>query len=743
MCISRKIMLLILSTLLLFPLNPSNIYSKDYIPKQRIVTLIYDDSGSMRRDDKKKPIDNWKYANYALQSLVGLLDSNDLLYVIPMSNPKEAMSISLGKDYRQAQINTIGTWDGQSGTPIETIYTAKKQITELTANYPDAEYWMILLTDGVFEELYPNDNEDTNPIEKPTKKRMDTERDLTDFTLSMQEKGLSFNSALVTIESYLTLNQKQYMGDFKQLWETSTKGSTIESDNEESIVDSINKVAALITNRDPDESKIFDLHAKYSNSGVTLESPFPLRRITVLNQSRDVSSSFSINEVAFNGQVKRDGIEGPYIINSPIDPNHLSPPIQGSISHIKQGDFGEVLPEGVYELHFLEEITEEQKRNIRFLAEPAVDFNITVNKLNPDGSITNDESTFFADSNMLLDVELIQSETKKPITLDTVNKNIFKITATVDEQPIQMVWDENRKVFTANVHLSNSEEITTKVTVQIEGLYQKDKTLTIKSIPIRNLELKRNDDSPWSIKVDQLEKGKSIEIIPLVNGSEMTKEELKEVFSNVSVSSDEYQIEYDLNQKDNHIMIKPKLNKKSVVLTSTGEIPVHVTIKGKYPKEFAELDFNLNVQDIPMLKKYGMLLLRSFLFLLLLAYLFGIYHKPRFAKDRISLVRKKTTISGNHKIPEPPSTVNFKTNLFQRWLIPYMAEKKTIYGLDFKATRNKHMVLLLKQSLSVNMYIAGEKLSEGYLKEDKHIGNNDEIKRESNSAIEIYTFKSN
>ena len=34
----------------------------------KVVSLVYDDSGSMRNNDR------WKYANYALQSLVALLD---------------------------------------------------------------------------------------------------------------------------------------------------------------------------------------------------------------------------------------------------------------------------------------------------------------------------------------------------------------------------------------------------------------------------------------------------------------------------------------------------------------------------------------------------------------------------------------------------------------------------------------------------------------------------------------------
>ena len=43
-------------------------FAKGEEAKERVVSLVYDDSGSMRNNDR------WKYANYALQSLVALLD---------------------------------------------------------------------------------------------------------------------------------------------------------------------------------------------------------------------------------------------------------------------------------------------------------------------------------------------------------------------------------------------------------------------------------------------------------------------------------------------------------------------------------------------------------------------------------------------------------------------------------------------------------------------------------------------
>lgn len=74
---------------LLLCLNPFLTFAKGEEAKERVVSLVYDDSGSMRNNDR------WKYANYALQSLVALLDEKDKFSYVPMSRPTEALNVTL------------------------------------------------------------------------------------------------------------------------------------------------------------------------------------------------------------------------------------------------------------------------------------------------------------------------------------------------------------------------------------------------------------------------------------------------------------------------------------------------------------------------------------------------------------------------------------------------------------------------------------------------------------------------
>ena len=68
------VLAIILST---FTYSPASASEKStYIKK--IVSLVYDDSGSMLGD-------KWAYANYAVQTFCGMLNSEDQLYITYMS----------------------------------------------------------------------------------------------------------------------------------------------------------------------------------------------------------------------------------------------------------------------------------------------------------------------------------------------------------------------------------------------------------------------------------------------------------------------------------------------------------------------------------------------------------------------------------------------------------------------------------------------------------------------------------
>jgi hypothetical protein len=735
----QKVWLVTIIILLLLPLLPPKTFSKDPIPKRRIVTLIFDDSGSMWNGPNDLPIDNWKYANYALQSLIGLLDTNDVLNVIPMSHPTASRKISLEESKRQHQMEDIRKWDGKKSTPIETISTMIKQVKNDSADFPQAEHWIIILTDGVFVELDPNfqNNNDTSVSMIKDK----TEKALTELTQLMSESDVSFNSVLVTIESNLSSTHKMIMNDFKNLWDRSTNGTIIESDSEEKIVESINQVAALMTNRDPDETKLFQLNAQFSGDRIRLKSPLPLRRFTVLHQSMEENEAIFIKDAQIKSEHNALTVEGPYRIHSPLDPNRLNPDIKASITHIKQGRMGEVIPEGEYELILTSNVEKQQIPMIRFLAEPAVDFNVDVQKVNEDGTLSDKQSSFFAGSNMVVSVELIQSESKQPINLDHVQKDLFQFTTMVDGDFLDLVWDEKRKVFVGKFVLTEKEDINATVRVQIKGLYHKEKTIQFTGLSFRKIEFKRAFDGLWEAKVDQLQETGPIEIIPFIDGKEMTEQELTDLLSQIRVTSPGHRINYQLTQRNNHFYIQP-LNKRPILSTATGKVPVNVILKTEASPENAELHFDIFIKDVSWYVRYGWYLIWLSIIVVICIYLYGVVTKARFANNRISITYERYLLIGDEKVRQgSPSTENFHTNFFERWIVPFRAERKSVQGIIFRATKNPDQIMLPKQSQNPTMIVAGTELFEDSGKFDKLIFSNDEIKIEDYSTIEIYTLK--
>lgn len=130
--------------------------------KKKIVSVVFDNSGSMI-DGQKTPL-----AKYSLQTLAASLGTNDTLIVCPMnqSNGRDPFSIDLTKDDRTDEIaskinKNNNSLNGNGLTPLASVDNAIAELvkngmqkTEELANEElDKEYWLIVLTDGQFDNL--------------------------------------------------------------------------------------------------------------------------------------------------------------------------------------------------------------------------------------------------------------------------------------------------------------------------------------------------------------------------------------------------------------------------------------------------------------------------------------------------------------------------------------------------------------------------------------------------------------
>lgn len=117
------------------------------IKPKKIVSIVYDDSGSMY-----DAMNSWEYASYGIQAMAGLLDEDDVLYVTYMSNPEVYVEYSLSN--KQDSVDKIRSHNTSGATPAKSIETANSALQDYYSSHSSeaSDYWLIAFTDGGLNE---------------------------------------------------------------------------------------------------------------------------------------------------------------------------------------------------------------------------------------------------------------------------------------------------------------------------------------------------------------------------------------------------------------------------------------------------------------------------------------------------------------------------------------------------------------------------------------------------------------
>lgn len=137
--------------------KPMETKSEEARYTQKIVSVVYDDSGSMASEDRVV------YARYSLKMLISLLGQDDVLDIILM-NVSGVVNIDLANPNRQGQVDRITTNNGFAATgttPYSSVGRAisnlvdrgMKRTSEVVETDSSKEYWLVILTDGSFDGL--------------------------------------------------------------------------------------------------------------------------------------------------------------------------------------------------------------------------------------------------------------------------------------------------------------------------------------------------------------------------------------------------------------------------------------------------------------------------------------------------------------------------------------------------------------------------------------------------------------
>lgn len=315
---------------------------------KRIISVAYDDSGSMSTND------NWAYASYSLQNMIGLMNSNDEFNVVKMSDLKNVgINLSNNSD-RTSDIKMVEGWNTVAGTDVSAIEIAGNWLKTKKDEYKDSqtvEYWLVVLTDGSFG----------NNISAYTY----MENYFNNLKSSMD--GSKFEGVFVAIGSGITK-------ETKDTWNKTMKDHLISANNSTDIINAMNEVSGLILGQG---GKYVDINIKTisKGNGVEFETPFPLKKFIIFEQNQSVS----INEI------KVDEMK----VNSVAD-FKTNKPGSGSfnsrIIHC-EGENEEYIPAGKIMVNFDSKIDVGESK-FKILTEAAV--NATLKVVDKKGNIVDD-----------------------------------------------------------------------------------------------------------------------------------------------------------------------------------------------------------------------------------------------------------------------------------------------------------------------------------------------------------------
>ncbi|MDA2301493.1 VWA domain-containing protein [Bacillus cereus] len=681
-------------------LHPFWTFAKGEEAKERVVSLVYDDSGSMRNNDR------WKYANYALQSLVALLDEKDKFSYVPMSKPNDPLNISLAKDKRQMEIEGIGAWKTYLNTPFSAVETAMQSIKKEADIDGKREFWLIVLTDGAFNDL---EKDKVGGKEQITQK-------LAQFKKDMDAKKISLHPILITMEEDLGQQEKAQLNTFKEIWKKELNGVTMPSSGEDGIVKSVNQVAALVANRDPFSSVESIVKTKIVGKKVEITTPFPLKRMTLVRQSPSLPD-YQVTQIS-----KPLQLQSSFSIHAPGEAK-----LFGNIVHISTEN-EEVIKPGTYTIEVDRDI---EKEGLQVLVEPAL--NYTVSTYDKEDKDRKNVEEMYEDVTAVIEA--------KPTELP-VQSSYFQAEVEIDGKQYAMKWDDKRHVFYYETKLTKGL-VRGKVHMNIKGFYRQTKEFKIETTKKPKLSL-QTVTKDYEEKVTNLENSKPFIIQPQLDDKPMTEEAVKKLLKSTGVTSKQ-SINYEIKQHGNQIYIYPRPHYSDTFnFTDTGTVEATIVVQdSKLPK--VKKDITLHIQNAPFYEKY-VLIFKFVIPITLLLLIVGIIVlgwivRPRFHRKALLYYEWDQEVAKDWLYQSEPELL--KNKWWKHYFgIPYRAERKTVQSVTFIAKKGSKSIFVAKESQVVGMIIDGMFITEDEVgMEHKTLYPNELLLIDRGYGKEIYKYE--
>ncbi len=305
---------------------------------RKVVSVVYDDSGSMDGD-------KWAYANYAMQAFCGMLNSEDQLFVTYMSHTEaysnyDPKQVDLSAGGIQSSVDAIRNHRDQGSTPYGAVETAFQKLQSVNDSNPNTQYWLVVITDGAFNEM--------GGMDAAARKRFLNDK-FRGYTQSVMPNGTNPQVTFLGIGGVVPPDEDHSKGIY-----------TYSAKNAAGITDAMSEMADRISGRTRLQQK--DIK-QIDDSTIQVSSSIPLLNIAVFAQKSDavIEKAVYSNEMAIPISRKvslgypnyADLVGGAYLL----------------------GDSQQVIGSGTYNITFNKKVSLE---DVIILFEPALEMRMKV-----------------------------------------------------------------------------------------------------------------------------------------------------------------------------------------------------------------------------------------------------------------------------------------------------------------------------------------------------------------------------
>lgn len=645
---------------------------------KKIISVVYDDSGSMAGE-------RWTYANYSLQTLTSLLNTQDELYVTYMSDPSDAKKISLTDI--QDSVDKIRSKEDSHNTPEESIDTAIGKLDSVKGTDATTQYWLIIMTDGAINGM--SNEELQKKIDSVKNKKMD-------------------NGSSMYID-YLG------MGDAWNIKADEANGLYSFKATNDKILDVMKALANQISGRiEVDSADITQVDKKT----VKVHSELPLYSLSVLSQESDakvlsakaeneldVERNISLNATDLKNGIKKEKMFG----NAAV--------ISNGSKAIYQGD---------YTINFSKKV---DVKNLTFLYEPAIEFIVNITK---QGIKVDDPKTLKVGDKIDIEIVPVVPGTDTQISDSVLPKNTaFGVQYAVNESVVKK--SSSRSLTDVKIK-AGKNVINTQM--QIPGFVPITKQVAMFH-PIEKVDysfkINQSDGASYNRSKLELISGKEIQFWILGNGKKLSKKDTKDIKIDAAVAGvDKSGIKEKgfrgfINRfglKNAKVKIQQKKDGSYILklkhpiaiapfATHAGKYTVKVTFDNN-KKTSSKVTFTV----VPEIGEWFWMIVCIFVIIFILYILDILFLKSKFHGETVYYTQYRLLSDGSGKLQAGQGDAKRLPFLTPNLFIPFVTRSASVTFQGMKLVADESIVKIPGKAIKQSVYAYGKSSD----KPEKHLG---------------------